>query len=77
MIFSVLPLSLFTFKLVKLMHLYVSRVQGESAIRQWPLRLQVSRCLTRLALQFSKVLITKNEPFFRTPKQALQPHHAF
>ncbi len=72
MIFSVLPLSLFTFKLVKLMHLYVSRVRAN-------LRQTVAAALAGLALSHTigvailKGLITRNEPFFRTPKQA-QPH---
>jgi cellulose synthase/poly-beta-1,6-N-acetylglucosamine synthase-like glycosyltransferase len=72
MIFSVLPLSLFTFKLVKLAHLYVSRVRVN-------LRQTIAAAVAGLALSHTigvaivKGLFTKNEPFFRTPKQA-QPH---
>ena len=72
MMFSVLPLSLFTFKLVKLAHLYVSRVGAN--IRQ-----TFAAALAGLALSHTigvavlKGLITRNEPFFRTPKGA-QPH---
>ena len=48
MIFSVLPLSLFVFKIVKLVHLYRTRVGATSAQtspRRWP----GSRCRTRSA----------------------------
>lgn len=65
--FSVLPLALFTFKLVKLAHLYVSRVGAN-------LRQTAAAALAGLALSHTiglavvKGLITRNEPFFRTPK---------
>jgi exo-beta-1,3-glucanase (GH17 family)/cellulose synthase/poly-beta-1,6-N-acetylglucosamine synthase-like glycosyltransferase len=70
--FSVLPLSLFTFKLVKLAHLYVSRVGAN--IRQ-----TFAAALAGLALSHTigvaviKGLFTSDEPFFRTPKRK-QPH---
>ncbi len=70
--FSILPLMLFTFKLVKLLHLYVTRVGAN-------LRQTVAAAITGLALSHTiglatlKGLITRNEPFFRTPKQS-QPH---
>ncbi len=70
--FSLLPLALFTFKLVKLAHLYVSRVGAN--IRQ-----TIAAALAGLALSHTiglavvKGMITRNEPFFRTPK-GLQPH---
>jgi len=70
--FSILPLALFTFKLVKLLHLYVTRVGMN-------LRQTVAAALAGLALSHTiglatlKGLVTRNEPFFRTPKQS-RPH---
>jgi hypothetical protein len=67
--FSILPLALFTFKLVKLLHLYVTRVGAN-------LRQTVAAATAGLALSHTigvatlKGLITKDEPFFRTPKMA-------
>lgn len=68
-IFSLLPLSLFVFKLAKLMHLYRVRV-GANA------RQTVAACIAGLGLAHTiglavvKGLFTNNEPFFRTPKNA-------
>jgi hypothetical protein len=70
--FSALPLALFIFKLVKLAHLYVSRVGAN-------LRQTFAAALAGLALSHTiglavvKGLFTRNEPFFRTPK-GTQPH---
>ncbi len=70
--FSILPLILFTFKLAKLLHLYVTRVGAN-------LRQTVAAATAGLALSHTigvatlKGLITRNEPFFRTPKFA-KPH---
>jgi exo-beta-1,3-glucanase (GH17 family)/cellulose synthase/poly-beta-1,6-N-acetylglucosamine synthase-like glycosyltransferase len=70
--FSILPLMLFTFKLVKLLHLYVTRVGAN-------LRQTVAAAAAGLALSHTigmatlKGLVTRNEPFFRTPKLA-KPH---
>ncbi|MBB6094517.1 exo-beta-1,3-glucanase (GH17 family)/cellulose synthase/poly-beta-1,6-N-acetylglucosamine synthase-like glycosyltransferase [Povalibacter uvarum] len=70
--FSILPLALFTFKLVKLAHLYVSRVGAN--IRQ-----TIAAALAGLALSHTiglamlKGMVTRDEPFFRTPKEA-RPH---
>jgi exo-beta-1,3-glucanase (GH17 family)/cellulose synthase/poly-beta-1,6-N-acetylglucosamine synthase-like glycosyltransferase len=70
--FSVLPLTLFTFKLVKLAHLYASRVGAN--IRQ-----TLAAALAGLALSHTigvavvKSLFTRNEPFVRTPKNK-EPH---
>ena len=70
--FSILPLALFTFKIMKLVHLYVTRVGAN--VRQ-----TIAAALAGLALSHTiglavvKGLVTRNEPFFRTPKQA-QPH---
>jgi len=75
MVFSVLPLSLFIFKLVKLVHLYTHRV-GMNA------RQTAAAAISGLALAHTigqavlKGLITGNEPFFRTPKRAA-PHRFF
>ncbi len=72
LMFSVLPLTLFTFKLVKLIHLYMTRVKAN-------LRQTFAAALGGLALSHTiglavvKGLVTKSMPFFRTPKQA-QPH---
>jgi exo-beta-1,3-glucanase (GH17 family)/cellulose synthase/poly-beta-1,6-N-acetylglucosamine synthase-like glycosyltransferase len=65
--YSVLPLSLFTFKLAKLVHLYRVRVGAN-------LRQTLAAALAGLALTHTigmasvKGLLTKREPFFRTPK---------
>jgi exo-beta-1,3-glucanase (GH17 family)/cellulose synthase/poly-beta-1,6-N-acetylglucosamine synthase-like glycosyltransferase len=67
--YSVLPLSLFTFKLAKLVHLYRVRVGAN-------LRQTVAAAIAGLGLTHTigkaavKGLVTHNEPFFRTPKQA-------
>ncbi|MBV8342598.1 MAG: glycosyltransferase, partial [Gammaproteobacteria bacterium] len=66
--YSVLPLSLFTFKLAKLVHLYRVRV-GANA------RQTIAAAIAGLALTHTigtaavKGLVTRGEPFFRTPKQ--------
>jgi exo-beta-1,3-glucanase (GH17 family)/cellulose synthase/poly-beta-1,6-N-acetylglucosamine synthase-like glycosyltransferase len=66
-LYSVLPLSLFTFKLAKLMHLYHVRVGAN-------LRQTIAAAIAGLALTHTigraaiKGLLTKGEPFFRTPK---------
>jgi exo-beta-1,3-glucanase (GH17 family)/cellulose synthase/poly-beta-1,6-N-acetylglucosamine synthase-like glycosyltransferase len=71
LVFSLLPLSLFTFKLVKLVHLYTHRV-GVG------LRQTLAAALAGLALAHTigravlKGLVTHGEPFFRTPKRAGQ-----
>ncbi|HXQ20073.1 MAG TPA: glycosyltransferase [Candidatus Acidoferrales bacterium] len=68
-VFSVLPLSLFVFKLAKLMHLY--RVRVGAGVRQ-----TVAASIAGLGLQQTigfavlKGLLTSGEPFFRTPKHA-------
>jgi len=66
-LYSVLPLSLFTFKLAKLVHLYHVRVGAN-------LRQTIAAAIAGLALTHTigmatvKGLITRSEPFFRTPK---------
>lgn len=70
--FSVLPLALFAFKMAKLAHLYSSRVGAN--IRQ-----TMAAALAGLALSHAvsvavvKGLLTRNQPFFRTPK-GKRPH---
>jgi cellulose synthase/poly-beta-1,6-N-acetylglucosamine synthase-like glycosyltransferase len=72
MMFSALPLALFAFKLAKLAHLYSSRVGAN--IRQ-----TLAAALAGLALSHTvsvavvKGLLTRRQPFFRTPKEK-QPH---
>jgi exo-beta-1,3-glucanase (GH17 family)/cellulose synthase/poly-beta-1,6-N-acetylglucosamine synthase-like glycosyltransferase len=72
-IFSLLPLSLFVFKLVKLLHLYRTRVGAN-------LRQMVAAALAGLSLAHTigaamlSGLVQRDRPFFRTPKQA--PRHA-
>jgi len=67
-LYSVLPLSLFTFKLAKLVHLYHVRVGAN-------LRQTLAAAIAGLALTHTigratvKGLVTHSEPFFRTPKQ--------
>ncbi len=66
--FSVLPLALFSFKLLKLAHLYASRVGAN-------MRQTLAAALAGLALSHTigvaviKSVFTRNEPFFRTPKR--------
>jgi exo-beta-1,3-glucanase (GH17 family)/cellulose synthase/poly-beta-1,6-N-acetylglucosamine synthase-like glycosyltransferase len=66
--YSVLPLSLFTFELAKLVHLY--RVRVGANVRQ-----TIAAAIAGLALTHTigtaavKGLVTKGEPFFRTPKR--------
>jgi hypothetical protein len=70
--FSALPLALFTFKLAKLAHLYAARVGAN--VRQ-----TLAAALAGLALSHTigvavvKALFTRNQPFVRTPKSK-QPH---
>jgi len=72
MMFSILPLSLFTFKLVKLAHLYVSRV-GANVRQTFAAALAGLALSHTIGLAVVKGMITRNEPFFRTPK-GTQPH---
>jgi exo-beta-1,3-glucanase (GH17 family)/cellulose synthase/poly-beta-1,6-N-acetylglucosamine synthase-like glycosyltransferase len=74
-IFSLLPLSLFTFKLVKLLHLYQSRVGAN--VRQTFAAAFAGLALSHtIGLATMKGLFTDGEPFFRTPKKA-EPHALF
>jgi exo-beta-1,3-glucanase (GH17 family)/cellulose synthase/poly-beta-1,6-N-acetylglucosamine synthase-like glycosyltransferase len=65
--YSVLPLSLFTFKLAKLAHLYHVRVGA--SYRQTLAAAIAGLALTHtIGLAAVKGLVTRSEPFFRTPK---------
>src|SRR6185436_9945734 len=72
MMFSVLPLFLFAFKLAKLAHLYSFRVGAN-------LRQTLAAALAGLALSHTvgvavvKGIFTRRQPFFRTPKHK-EPH---
>jgi len=69
MMFSVLPLSLFVFKLSKMIYLYKSRVKAN-------LRQTLAAAIAGLSLSHTvglatlKGLVTNNQPFVRTPKCA-------
>jgi hypothetical protein len=69
LMFSVLPLSLFVFKIVKLVHLYRSQVGAN--IRQTLAAAIAGLALAHtIGLAVVKGALTRREPFFRTPKQA-------
>jgi exo-beta-1,3-glucanase (GH17 family)/cellulose synthase/poly-beta-1,6-N-acetylglucosamine synthase-like glycosyltransferase len=69
MMYSVLPLSLFTFKLAKLAHLYQVRVGAN--VRQTFAAAIAGLALTHtIGTAVLKGLFTRGEPFFRTPKNA-------
>jgi hypothetical protein len=66
-VYSVLPLSLFTFKLAKLVHLY--RVRVGANFRQTAAAAIAGLALTHtIGTAVVKGLFTNGEPFFRTPK---------
>ncbi|MBV9345547.1 MAG: glycosyltransferase [Gammaproteobacteria bacterium] len=66
-LYSVLPLSLFTFKLAKLFHLY--RVRVGANLRQTLAAAVAGLALTHtIGMASVKGLVTRSEPFFRTPK---------
>jgi exo-beta-1,3-glucanase (GH17 family)/cellulose synthase/poly-beta-1,6-N-acetylglucosamine synthase-like glycosyltransferase len=68
-VFAVLPLSLFVFKLAKLMHLY--RVRVGAGVRQTLAASIAGLGLAHtIGLATMKGLFTSGEPFFRTPKDA-------
>ena len=72
MIFSILPLSLFIFKLAKLMHLYISRV-GANIIQTLAAALAGLSLTHTIGCAVLRGLVTSNLPFMRTPKQT-SPH---
>jgi len=66
--YSVLPLSLFTFKIAKLSHLY--RVRVGANLRQTAAAAVAGLALTHtIGTAAVKGLVTRSEPFFRTPKR--------
>jgi hypothetical protein len=69
MVFSVLPLSLFMFKLVKLVHLYTHRV-GMNVRQTLAAAISGLALAHTIGLAVLKGIATRNEPFFRTPKQS-------
>ena len=65
--FSVVPLTLFTFKLVKLAHLYITRIGAN--VRQTFAAAVAGLALSHtIGLAVLKSAFTRNEPFHRTPK---------
>jgi hypothetical protein len=76
LVFSVLPLSLFMFKLVKLVHLYTHRV-GMSMRQTAAAAISGLALAHTIGLAVLKGLLTRNEPFFRTPKRSAAPHRLF
>jgi hypothetical protein len=72
LVFSVLPLSLFMFKLIKLVHLYIYRV-GMNVRQTAAAAISGLALAHTIGLAVIKGLLTRNEPFFRTPKQT-GPH---
>jgi exo-beta-1,3-glucanase (GH17 family)/cellulose synthase/poly-beta-1,6-N-acetylglucosamine synthase-like glycosyltransferase len=72
LVFSVLPLSLFMFKLVKLVHLYTHRV-GMNFRQTAAAAISGLALAHTIGLAVLKGLLTRNEPFFRTPKRSA-PH---
>jgi hypothetical protein len=71
-VFSVLPLSLFVFKLAKLMHLYHVRV-GAGVRQALAASIAGLGLAHTIGLAVLKGLFTGGEPFFRTPKHARAP----
>lgn len=70
--FSVVPLTLFTFKLVKLAHLYITRIGAN--IRQTFAAAIAGLALSHtIGLAVIKSAFTSNEPFRRTPKGMQEP----
>jgi hypothetical protein len=65
--FSVLPLSLFAFKIVKMAHLYSARV-GASWRQTLAAALAGLSLAHTVGLATLRGLVTRDEPFFRTPK---------
>jgi cellulose synthase/poly-beta-1,6-N-acetylglucosamine synthase-like glycosyltransferase len=74
MIFSVLPLSLFVFKLTKLLHLYRSRV-GATFVQTIAAAIAGLSLSHTIGAAMISGLFRKDKPFFRTPKLAKK--HAF
>jgi exo-beta-1,3-glucanase (GH17 family)/cellulose synthase/poly-beta-1,6-N-acetylglucosamine synthase-like glycosyltransferase len=69
LLFSVLPLSLFLFKLVKLLHLYRSRV-GASLTQTLAAAIAGLGLSHTVGSAMLSGLVNRDRPFFRTPKRA-------
>jgi len=69
MIFSALPLALFAFKILKLLHLYSTRV-GASTRQTLAAALAGLALSHTIGLAVMQGLFTRDQPFFRTPKRA-------
>jgi hypothetical protein len=69
MMFSVLPVSLFVFKLVKLLHLYRSRV-GATFVQTIAAAIAGLSLSHTIGTAMVSGLFRKDKPFFRTPKRA-------
>jgi hypothetical protein len=69
--FSVVPLTLFTFKLVKLSHLYITRV-GTNIRQTFAAAIAGLALSHTVGLAVIKSAFTRNEPFRRTPKGTQQ-----
>jgi hypothetical protein len=69
MIFSVLPVSLFVFKLVKLLHLYRTRV-GATFVQTIAAAIAGLSLSHTIGTAMVSGLFHKDKPFFRTPKRA-------
>ena len=69
LVFSLLPLALFLFKLVKLLHLYRTRVGAN--LRQTAAAMLAGLSLSHtIGLAMLGGLVRRDRPFFRTPKRA-------
>jgi exo-beta-1,3-glucanase (GH17 family)/cellulose synthase/poly-beta-1,6-N-acetylglucosamine synthase-like glycosyltransferase len=67
LVYSVMPLSLFTFKLAKLVHLYRVRV-GANFRQTFAAAIAGLALAHTIGMAVNKGLCTRSEPFFRTPK---------
>jgi exo-beta-1,3-glucanase (GH17 family)/cellulose synthase/poly-beta-1,6-N-acetylglucosamine synthase-like glycosyltransferase len=68
MIFSALPLALFVFKILKLLHLYSTRV-GASPRQTLAAAVAGLALSHTIGLAVMQGLFTRDQPFFRTPKR--------
>jgi hypothetical protein len=68
-IFSLLPLSLFVFKMVKLLHLYRTRV-GATFTQTIAAAIAGLSLSHTIGMAMLNGLVRKDRPFFRTPKMA-------
>jgi len=69
LVFSLLPLSLFVFKLAKLLHLYRTRV-GATPVQTVAAAVAGLGLAHTIGAAMLSGLVQRDRPFFRTPKQA-------